>query len=248
MIAAKRGFIYGTLPLMALLVSGCGSNFDEILYQAFAATGRTAFDLFLTDLANDLADRADDDAALDDTDGDDGTGDGGDTDDGGDSDGGDATDGDGTDGGLDGAALFAANCSACHGSDGASGFAPDVTGKSADEVIAAMSLTTHGSISLTDDELTAIAVFLSGDEPVDGDGSIGGDAASGETIFVGNGCGSCHCADASGGCALDAPALHDVDDETLDDILRGDTPHPGGKHDLTDQDILDLQVYLNGLS
>ena len=171
MITATRGFIFGTMPLLALLVSGCGTNFDEILYQAFAATGRTALDIFLTDLANDLADRADgDDAAPDDTDGDDGTGDGG-TGDGGDTDGGDGTDG----------------------------------------------------------------------------GSVGGDAAAGETIFTANGCGSCHCADASGGCALDAPALLDADFETLDEFLRGDSPHTGGKHDLTDQDILDLQAYLGGL-
>ena len=171
MIAAKRGFILGTMPLLALLAGGCGTNFDEILYQAFAATGRTALDIFLTDLANDLADRADGgDAAPDDTDGDGGTGDGG-TGDGGDSDGGDAADG----------------------------------------------------------------------------ASVGGDAAAGEMIYVSNGCGSCHCADASGGCALDAPALHDAAGETLDEFLRGDTPHTGGKHDLTDQDILDLQAYLAGL-
>lgn len=171
MITATRGFIYGTMPLLALLVGGCGTNFDEILYQAFAATGRTALDLFLTDLANDLADRADgDDAAPDDTDGDDGTGDGG-TGDGGDTDGGDGTDG----------------------------------------------------------------------------GSVGGDAAAGEMIYVSNGCGSCHCADSSGGCALDAPALHDADGGTLDEFLRGDTPHTGGKYDLTDQEILDLQAYLGGL-
>lgn len=243
MIVAKRGFLCGTMPLMALLVSGCGSNFDEILYQAFAATGRTAFDIFLTDLANDLADGAEgDDAAPDDSDGDgdDGTGDGGDTGNGGGSDGGGDTGGDGT-------ALFAANCSACHGDDGGSGFAPDITGHSADEVIEAMSLTTHGSISLTDDELAAIAVFLGGDGTGDGGGSVDGDAAAGETIFTANGCGSCHCTDASGGCALAAPALPGVDDGTLDAVLRGDTPHTGGKHDLTDQDILDLQAYFDGL-
>lgn len=241
MIAAKHGFIYGTMSLMSLLVSGCGSNFDEILYQAFAATGRTALDIFLTDLANDLAAGADGDAATDDT------GDGSDTDGRGDSEGGDGADGDGTGEGLDGAALFVANCSACHGSDGATGFAPDVTGATADEVFAAMSLATHGSISLTDDELTAIALFLGGDGTGDGDGSMGGDAAAGETIFTANGCGSCHCADASGGCALDAPVLLDANDGTLDEFLRGDTPHTGGKQDLTDQDILDLQSFLAGL-
>lgn len=143
MIAAKRGFIFRTMPLLAMLVCGCGTNFDEILYQSLAATGRTAFDIFLTDLANAIADRAEDDSDNgDDSDGDDGTG---------------------------------------------------------------------------------------------------------ESIYVSNGCAACHCADASGGCALDAPALLDVDVETLDEFLRGDTPHTGGKYDLTDQDILDLEVYLSGL-
>ncbi|MCH8148885.1 MAG: hypothetical protein IH987_13045 [Planctomycetes bacterium] len=143
MIVAKRGFIFRNMPLLALLFCGCGTNFDEILSQSLAATGRTALDIFLTDFANAVADRAEDD-----------------------SDDGDDSDGD------------------------------------------------HGT---------------------------------GEAIYVSNGCGGCHCADASGGCALDAPALLDVEVETLDEFLRGDTPHTGGKYDLSDQEILDLQVYLGGL-
>ena len=63
------------MTLLALLVGGCGTNFDEILYQSLAATGRTAFDIFLTDLANAIADRAEDESDDgDDSDGDDGTG------------------------------------------------------------------------------------------------------------------------------------------------------------------------------
>lgn len=72
----------------------------------------------------------------------------------------DGGDGDGGDGGIDGAALFATNCAACHGEDGASGFAPDVTGMSADEIAAGLELGVHASISLTDEEIAAIAEFL----------------------------------------------------------------------------------------
>ena len=90
-------------------------------------------------------------------------------------------------------------------------------------------------------------MFLGGDGSADGGGTIGGDAAAGEKIFTADGCGSCHCADASGGCALDAPALLGADGETVDAVLRADTRHKGGQQDLTDQDILDLQAYLGGL-
>ena len=34
----------------------------------------------------------------------------------------------------------------------------------------------------------------------------------------------------------------------LDDRLRGDVQHPGGKFNLTNQDIVDLQAYLAGLA
>lgn len=74
-----------------------------------------------------------------------------------------------------------------------------------------------------------------------------GDADAGEGIFASNSCAACHCADAGGGCALDAPSLVGVSTETLDDRLRGDVAHPGGKFNLTNQDITDLQAYLAGL-
>ena len=74
-----------------------------------------------------------------------------------------------------------------------------------------------------------------------------GDPDAGEGIFASNSCAACHCADAVGGCALSAPSLVGVATETLDDRLRGDVAHPGGKFNLTNQDIVDLQAYLASL-
>lgn len=92
--------------------------------------------------------------------------------------------------------------------------------------------------------------FADDDDPdlvPDGGGDeLVGDASVGETIFVTNGCGSCHCNDASGGCALSAPALLGVAVEVLDDNLLGDDAHPV-KLDLSDQDLADLQAYFAGL-
>lgn len=70
---------------------------------------------------------------------------------------------------------------------------------------------------------------------------------NGEMIFTANGCTACHCADAGGGCALDAPALVGISADALDDRLRGDTPHPGGKFDFDDLEIADLEAYLASL-
>ena len=70
---------------------------------------------------------------------------------------------------------------------------------------------------------------------------------NGEMIFTANGCTACHCADAGGGCGLDAPALVGVSGDSLDDRLRGDTPHPGGKFDFDDQEITDLEAHLASL-
>jgi hypothetical protein len=133
-------------------LAGCGTNLEEILFQNATALGRTAFDIFLTDVANDLADALECDGAPDD-DGDDGD-DGDDVDDG---DGDDVDDGDGP---ADGAALFSNNCAMCHGADGTG--PPDVTGLSAADLSAGLESAVHGSVSLTEDEVVAIAEFLGG--------------------------------------------------------------------------------------
>jgi cytochrome c553 len=78
-----------------------------------------------------------------------------------------------------------------------------------------------------------------------GDGSSGltGDPAAGQTVFAANNCAACHCANASGGCALSAPPVVGVTAETLDEVLRGDQTHPA-KVELSDQDLADLQAFL----
>ena len=75
---------------------------------------------------------------------------------------GDEADGGGDDGraALDGAALYADDCSACHGADGASGFAPDATGLSETDVAAGLGSGSHAAISLSEEEISAITMFL----------------------------------------------------------------------------------------
>ena len=79
------------------------------------------------------------------------------------------------------------------------------------------------------------------------DDSDGGTVAGGEMLFVENNCGACHCADASGGCALDAPPLAGTTVQTLTDHLTGIEPHTGGRLALSDQEFADLQAYLASL-
>lgn len=211
---------------MVLVVAGCGTNLDEVVYQTIAAAGRTYVDLVLTDVANDLAGVSEDDAD-DDTNDTDGTnGDGGN---------GDA--------GLDGAALFASNgCNGCHGEDGASGSAPDISGKAAAEVATGLELPIHTAISLSEEEIAAIAEFLGASA-----GGIGNGPDAGEQLYMDLVCAACHCADASGGCALDAPSLVGVDLDELEDTLVGDDDHPGGKFDLSAEDLQNLEAYLASL-
>lgn len=128
----------GCLTLSLLAIAGCGSNLSESLYQAGAAAGRTALDLWLTDLANQLADAVEDMAgSVAHVDGngmaphDDAHGSG-------ESDGGDPTSG-ATDGDASsGEAIFVANgCAGCHCADGAGGCAisaPAVAGSDAAEL------------------------------------------------------------------------------------------------------------------
>lgn len=73
-----------------------------------------------------------------------------------------------------------------------------------------------------------------------------GDAAAGETVFSSNNCAGCHCADASGGCALSAPSIVGMSRTILDEELRGSSPHPV-KVNLSDQEIVDLEAYLASL-
>ncbi len=159
----RPALLFVLVCLMGL--AGCGTNFDEVLYQTASATSRTFLDWLLTDLANTLADSFDREGTPAQGDEDDGDNGGGDTN------------------------------------------PPD------------------GPLL---EELT-------------------GDPGAGEGVYASNACAPCHCADAAGGCALSAPSLVGVAIDTLDDRLRGDVDHPGGKFSLTNQEIVDLQAYLAGL-
>lgn len=147
-------------------LAGCGA-LQQTAADGVEAGFQTLVDLWITELANDVA------ASLLGTD--DGSGDpSGDVPDDGDG-GGDADPDDGgadgdTDPGGDppmddplarGQALVADNCAACHGADGASGFAPDIQNASADDI----GMTIDGSgghtpIELTADEVADIVAFL----------------------------------------------------------------------------------------
>lgn len=155
---------------------GCGSGFSEILFHAVSAAGRSALDVALTDLANDLAAAAEQqepDLSDDDGDGDGGADDADDDSDAGDIPPDDATRGDDT-----------------------------------------------------------------------GDGV--GDEGAGETVYLDNGCGSCHCADASGGCALSAPGLAGVPAADVASRLNGESPHPV-QADLTATELADMAAFLASL-
>ena len=132
-------------------LAGCGTNIEEILYQTGTATGRTLFDVMLTDLANAIVECWEgDEAPADGEDDDDANG------------GENGDDANGGNGEVDGSALYANNCSACHGADGASGFAPDITAMAAETLSTGLESASHGSISLTEEEVAAIAGFLGG--------------------------------------------------------------------------------------
>jgi len=119
----------GAAVLLLGLV-GCGSGVNEALYQTASAAGRTALDIFLTELANALADTFDQTATPPADDGDDGTEDGdgngnGDVDDG---DGEDVSPGELIPDPANGEAVYAVGCASCHCADGSGGCAMSAPG------------------------------------------------------------------------------------------------------------------------
>ena len=153
-----------TLPLMG--ITGCGTVLSESLYQAGAAAGRTALDLWLTDLANQLADAAEDmtDSAAD-VDGDGPAPDDGAAGSGG-SDGADPGSGAiaGDVGG--GETIYVSNgCAGCHCDDGAGGCAlsaPAVAGAAAGALDAVLrGETTHPiKVDVSDQDLGDLDAYL----------------------------------------------------------------------------------------
>ncbi len=73
------------------------------------------------------------------------------------------------------------------------------------------------------------------------------DTAAGMAFYAANGCGGCHCDDGSGGCALSAPPLFDVNAETTGAILRGEQSHPIAPLDISQQELADLESFFASL-
>ena len=64
--------------------------------------------------------------------------------------------------GVDGAAVYAENCAACHGADGSGGAVnTDITGMTAAQLSAGLESASHDAILLSEEEIAAIADFLS---------------------------------------------------------------------------------------
>ncbi len=179
-----RVYVYGSPCLLTLLllamtsvgITGCGNNLDLLLLRSAEATSRTFLDIFLTDLANTIAQQDAD--AQDNGGADDGNGAGNDS-----------------------------NPPDSGGNDGVGGGGSDGNG-SLDNLV--------------------------------------GDPVNGQVIYIDNGCGSCHCDDASGGCALEAPPIVGILIDDLNERTQGSADHPI-KIDITNQDLADLDAYLASL-
>ncbi|MCK4658703.1 MAG: cytochrome c [Phycisphaerae bacterium] len=198
-----------TILLVGLV--GCGTNLEAVVAQTGNATATTMLDMLLTDFANSVAYTFEQYNQPSPPDGD------------GDANG-DAVDGNGGDG-SDGASLYAADCASCHGDDGASGFAPDVTGMADAELTDGLASSSHGAITLTDEEIAAISEFLGGGGD---DGSGGDDAAlDGAELFATN-CASCHGAD---GFAPDITGL------TAEEMAGGLTSGVHSSISLTEEEV-----------
>ena len=105
-----------------------------------------------------------------------------------------------------------------------------------------------GGPPLTDGEVQLIRAWVEQGAVKGGDdGAPGGSADDGEMLFADNNCSACHCADAGGGCALNAPPVTNADFELLDRFLRGGESHAGGIYSLDDREIADLAAYLGSL-
>lgn len=155
-----RSFVKVIALLVLVGVVGCGSGVNEALYQTASAAGRTAVDIFLTELANALADAFDPAAAPPADD---------------DATNGEEADGDEGDGDVpadelipdpdNGATLYLAGCAACHCDDGSGGCAagaPSVVGVSFDVLSDYLGngATHFGQGPLTDQELVDMEANL----------------------------------------------------------------------------------------
>ncbi|MFQ5461692.1 MAG: c-type cytochrome [Phycisphaerae bacterium] len=261
---------FGRCGLLGLLLFGfagfgCGTDFNNVLFQSLSSAGRSAFDLTLTDLANSVANVANslNTPASDADQGEGGASGDGDNDSDGDGDSGGATDGGAPPDGdaTNGRAVFDANgCSTCHCDDAGGGCAlgaPSLQGVEAQEVTDKLTGVvghTGGTRELTDAELADLATYLAelagGGSTPEGtpDQGATGDPDAGQVLFDANGCSTCHCDDAGGGCAQGAPSLQGVEAQEVTDKLTGVVMHSGGTRDLNETELGDLAAYLADLA
>ncbi len=152
------------LSIGFISVAGCGTNFEDILFQVTSAAGRTAVDAFVTDVANAIA-------GVEDVDG---SGDNGANNDS-DNDNGSTDDNDAGSGDLDsligdlanGEDLYTVNnCGACHCADGVGGCAldaPSIVGVStnvADIVLRGSNPHAGGKFNFSDQEIADLVAYL----------------------------------------------------------------------------------------
>ncbi|MBN4058993.1 cytochrome c [bacterium AH-315-J04] len=145
------------LPIGFISVSGCGTNFEDVLFQVASAAGRTAVDAFVTDVANAIAGVEDTDDSVTDV-----------ADDDSDNDDSGSTDLDSLVGDLaNGEDIFMANnCGACHCVDGIGGCAldaPSVIGVSTqvtDEVLRGSHAHAGGKFNLSDQEIADLIAYI----------------------------------------------------------------------------------------
>lgn len=264
----RRGWpAFLSVFLGAVILGGCGSDIlYDVAYNSVTSTGRTLFDLWLTETINNILD-----AAGGGSDNDNGSGNGNQN-----GNGNDNTGNDNAGGGFDdligevanGMALYSVNCASCHCPDASGGClldAPSVVSASAeliDEYVRG-DASHPAKREWSDQEVVDVEAYLATfGPPADGNDNSGGgndnsggggndntggggDAANGMALYS-SGCAGCHCADASGHCVPGAPPLVDAPADLLDEYVRGDAPHPV-KRVWSDQDILDVEAYLASL-
>jgi mono/diheme cytochrome c family protein len=86
-----------------------------------------------------------------------------------------------------------------------------------------------------------------GETETDGNGGGEGDAAAGESIFAGNGCGSCHTLAAAGASGSIGPNLDEAKpdfDLAVDRVTNGSGAMPSFGDSLDEQQIRDVAAYV----
>jgi cysteine-rich repeat protein len=150
------------------------------------------------------------------------------------------TEGGGT---IDGDALFIDTCGGCHTGGGlGTGTISDVTGATSAEITDAIAtVTLMNSISLTSEEIDAIADAIAGD----GGGNGGGaDAVNGASLYTDGGCATCHGASGEGGIGGPVAGLGEAELQSACD--SGDSM-PALCTPLSASDIADLGAYMETL-